>query len=619
MLSTGAPPESKKLFDDHELEHYVHSFIASSDRVRYLLLISLVASILAFMAYWNSLPISWLDTRTEKARIAYRNKLWEDPEKRLEICHKKGRAAAGFLDSCDTVAENLQWVSSRKHGEISLKAHLEKLEQLRVDRNLLVKVPWLGIDFDINDLGAFSGVSFSLLAMTLCFALARQHENLYLCLWKVRKVADREENFSRGDSHANFLYHALAMAQVFTRPPSLARWRRDPWSRWVIQSLLFVPLAVQVLITATNISSFGVARGMSAQAANINMALQITFTILLACYVFPCYFYVRAIDKRWSQAFFTVNPHLRDRAHTSWMDWVKIGRPPGWEFTSDGEGCLYLGQSPEDHGTPAPHKPLAAWRISARERRVSRLASALEIPEQIRKARDDHGNEYRFQPSETDRSLYVLVRVTREGAVQAVAGGKEDTADGTGAEAGFSRPRLLCRDPKRPYLYAVDRACIRRIHPESGKVETLGANPLGGTRSLWPRLPGLALAGDHMLVADYDHRCVWALQWDGSNLRRVWQSRWWWAPAGVVSLDGKIYILEHRALTPVGVLLSCLWPLARVLVVLEPDLSRDLKAERRPFLSVSLHKARICRGFRERAMDWGHTLAAGWASWAHRH
>jgi hypothetical protein len=591
MPEASAELQDKGLSRDRELEQYIHSFTVSSDRVRYLLLISLVASILAFMAYWNSLPINWLDTRTEKARIAFRNELWREPGRRLDICRSQGPAAAEFLDPCEVVAENLPWVIGRKHSEVSLKAHLEKLEQIRVDRALLVRVPWLGIDFDINDLGAFSAISFSLVAMTLCFALARQHENLYLCLWKVRKLAEGDQHPDRGDSEANFLYHALAMAQVFTRPPSLARWHRDPWSRWVVQSLLFIPLAVQLLITLSNAYSFGVAHSMSSWAANLNMALQVIFTLLVASYVLPCYFYVRAIDKRWHHAFFTINPQLRNRTHTSWMDWVKIGPSPSWGLAVGEDGSLYVGQPFNEPS--ALRTPWAAWKIVPGERMISRFANALELPESIRKVRDDEGNEYRFQPSPKNRSVHVLVCVTKEGAVRPVAGGKGGRIDGTGSEAGFSRPRLLLRDPERRCLYAMDGACLRRISPDSGQVETLGIYPLGGPRSLWPRLLGLALDGDRVLAADYDYGCVWEIREDGTPPSQMWQSRKGWAPAGIASSNGKVYILEHRTLTPAVVLLSYLRFSARVWVVSRSAPSQGAKVGPRLLLKLAPRTVRL--------------------------
>lgn len=592
------PPENRTPSLDSEIQQYVQSFTVSSDRVRHLILISIVASVLAFGAYRNSLPIeslpsNWLDTRALKARIAYRNTLWDRPQERIKICRKQGPAAAGFVDPCHLVAENAIWVIARRHGEASLKAHLEKLEHLRAEGNLLVSVPWLGIHFDINDLGAFSAISFFLLSMTLCFAVARQHENLYLCLWKVRRIADREERCHDGESKANFLYHALAMAQVFTRPPTLARWRPHFVSALVVRSLLFVPLLVQSLILASNLSSFKVARDINGRAAALSLGIQILFSLLLLGCTLACCAFSRVSDRRWRHTFFTINPHLRNCARASWMDWMRLGRQPNWGFAVDTTGNLYVGQ-PFDREEPSgSQRSWRAWKLSREDKSLSAVPRPSLLPECVRKVLDEDGSEYRFKPSTADRAILILVRVTGE-HVWPLAGGKEETLDGAGTEAGFSRAQALVHDAKRRCLYAIDGACLRRIDPESREVKTLGGNPLGGQpRSLWPRLLGLCLDGERLLVADYDYGCVRALHCDGSDAGKIWRSRRLWSPAGVAAHGGSVYILEHRSLTVLGTLCGFAGSWARVWSIPAPGPGEGGTAGPRLLLRISRGGARL--------------------------
>jgi hypothetical protein len=578
---------------DHELQQYVQSYTASSDRVRHLILISAVASILALVAFRNSLtidslPSNWLDARAEKARIAVRNKLWNDPESRLKICYERGPEAARFVDSCSEVAENVGWVIGRRHGKDSLKAHLEKLEQLRVERNMLVSVPWLGIYFDINDLGAFSAISLALLSMTLCFSMARQHENLYLCLWKVRRIADREKRDDDGESQANILYHALAMAQVFTRPPTLARWRPRHGGGWAIRFLLVVPLAIQLLIFVSNIQSLPTALSFSPRAIIFSMSVQVLFLLPLIFCTFACFAYSRGSDIRWRDTFFTINPSLRLCTHASWPDWVKLGESPQWGFVHDGEGSLYIEKSFDCAHPLEPEPAWKAWKISIAGENLTQLMHLSEIPRHVRKVVDDVGNEYRFQPSTTDRDISILVRVTKEGTDQPLAGGKKKVIDGVGPQAGFWRPRILVRDAEHRVLYAIDGDCVRQIDPENGEVKTLGGNPLSPKpRPLWPRLLGLAIDGEQLLVADYDHACVLALQLDGKNTREVWQARGRWSPAGVAARDGWVYILEHRAPTLVGALLGNLNYWARVWSIPKADFYSEKQEKGRLLFKIS--------------------------------
>ena len=589
-------PENRWISRDHELEQYVHSFTVSSDRVRRLILISLVASVLTFVAYWNTLPFNWLDARTSMARIAYRNRLWDNPESRLKTCRAmggRGQEAARFVDTCDSVAENVGWVLKRRHSEASLKAHLEKLEQLRAERSLLVKVPWLGVDFDINDLGAFSAISLSLLSMTLCFAMSRQHENLYLCLWKVRRLADREGRDDDGQSEANFLYHALAMAQVFTRPPTLARWRPSFWGRLAVRSLLFVPLAAQLLVTITNAQSFEVARGMNPWAATLSMSIQVLFLLLLIFCTLPCFVYSRASDIRWRETFFAINPRLRSCARTPWFAWTKLCRAPHWGFATDDHGNLYVGQPFDGAGHLGLQRAWTAWKIFPESWEVTRLASVSALPDCVRKVTDkETGVEYRFQPLGVDRAISVLVRVA-EGHVWPIAGGRGETIDGVGPAAGFRSPRALLYDTKRRCLYAIDGACLRRIDPDTGEVRTLGDSPLGGKpRLLWPHLLGLAADGERLLIADYDERCVRALGHDGSYQDGFRRSRGGWSPAGVAVHNGSVYILEHRALMT-GRFLGYIRPWGRIWLFPKPDLAHGQRTEPRLLLKISRRGAKL--------------------------
>ena len=530
------------LSEDHELDQYVQSFTASSDRVRHLIVISAVASVLVFAAYRNSLPGNWWNTRLDKARVAVRNEVWRDPVRRLETCRKSGPQAAEFHESCDEVQETLAWFDKTTHGKVSLEAHLEELEKARVNDLLMVSVPFLGIRFDINDLGAFSAIGLAIICFTLCFAMARQHENLYLSLWRVRRIADREGRYDDGQSKANFLYHALAMAQVFTRPPTLARWRPRGIGRVAIRALLFLPVLVQSLLVISNVRTIESALILNRRATIFSMALQVPLLfVILVSIVASCY-YSRAGDLRWNETFFAINPGLRHLKGSSWLEWMKIAEPPQWLFAADAQGNIVFGNPVNSFARQKDD--WAVW-ILQDDSRVKRVNDPSVLPAMLLKQVDANDNEYRFQPANEDRSCTVLVRIAPDGAVERIAGGKRQIADGQGSEAGFSTIRSLILDSQQN-LYAIDGPCVRRVSPD-GIVTTLGGNPLGYfQRSRWPRLQGLALEGDQLLVADYDYGCVRKMTCDGSRLGIRWRSRGSWSPAGVLVASDTLYVLEQR-------------------------------------------------------------------------
>ncbi len=91
---------------------------------------------------------------------------------------------------------------------------------------MLTSSPIPGVSIDVNDLGVVGGVALVLLTSILVFCVMREHENLYLALYKVRRLCDvPDQDHTHGESAANLLYHRLVMGQVLSSPPTLAQWK----------------------------------------------------------------------------------------------------------------------------------------------------------------------------------------------------------------------------------------------------------------------------------------------------------------------------------------------------------------------------------------------------------
>jgi hypothetical protein len=168
-----------------------------------------------------------------------------------------------------------------------------------------------------------AGLTFVLLFILLLFSLMRHHENLYLALYKVRRLAKDDDSMAHGESKANFLYHALAMGQVLYSPPTLARWGAR-WQQALMYVLLFIPFLLETYITATNWSS-----RLLAQQYNLDAYIpaQVGLCILLLSFAIGCLIYSKAASDRWETAFFHVNPARRVIAQPPWHSWVHIHLP----------------------------------------------------------------------------------------------------------------------------------------------------------------------------------------------------------------------------------------------------------------------------------------------------
>jgi hypothetical protein len=86
-------PENSKLtewIDTFEMKALADAYVDSANRSRYVILVMIVASVLAFIAYWNSRPSSYIHERMQTARYAYKHMVFElidlDPLSADSLC-----------------------------------------------------------------------------------------------------------------------------------------------------------------------------------------------------------------------------------------------------------------------------------------------------------------------------------------------------------------------------------------------------------------------------------------------------------------------------------------------------------------------------------------------------
>jgi hypothetical protein len=94
-----------------DLRAMADAFVGSSRRSRYVIMVLVFASILIFIAYWNSRQSSWISCRLPVSREAYRIMTGEHSDDSLEGMTEKERELyknarglkehRGYLDSAD--------------------------------------------------------------------------------------------------------------------------------------------------------------------------------------------------------------------------------------------------------------------------------------------------------------------------------------------------------------------------------------------------------------------------------------------------------------------------------------------------------------------------------------
>jgi hypothetical protein len=102
------------------------------------------------------------------------------------------------------------------YSKADLAHQISLLERARVENALLIKIPVLGIAFDVNNLALISAAAFSILFFLLQFNLARERKNLILVFHMAKDLGINKMT----------LYQMLSMRMVLVIPKSVDEYGR---------------------------------------------------------------------------------------------------------------------------------------------------------------------------------------------------------------------------------------------------------------------------------------------------------------------------------------------------------------------------------------------------------
>jgi hypothetical protein len=256
--------------------------------------------IVIFIGFWNSSSNSWTRSRLELARISQKAELWKNNVTTIP---------EGITQ--DDFNKAQEWMKRKKYTEDELIRCINQYEKNLNDHVRVLQMPILGLAFDINDLGILGGIWLALILLWLIYCIIRQHENLRLCVWKIRKLAENEE-IGPG-SKANFLYHALAMTQVLTCPPTLAEGSKAndlirKFFRIITKIIFTVPLITHLMLFIFDMRTFEVAKILNETAAVNGRMIQIITLSFNFILISLCIYKSRNMDKTWNRVFNEIKP-----------------------------------------------------------------------------------------------------------------------------------------------------------------------------------------------------------------------------------------------------------------------------------------------------------------------
>jgi hypothetical protein len=253
-----------------ELRDFIDATVGSARRTRTLMTILVVACVLAFAGFLNSLPSSWMLQRIQVAG---------DPASPY---------VAGKL-GIEPTADDPRYQAL--HGA---------LVRSWVDNAMSIDVPFFGVAFDINDLGLLGGISFVTILLLMRFSLRTEISSLRLAF----KAAAQD---AQGDSRQlERFYDLLAAQQVFTLPhigvEPIGWVARRPWILRVMPKLTcFLPLAVYSLVAVNDYLSQDVANAINPLHTRILLVYTGVLWGLIAVLSTWCYMRLMEIDRIWDE------------------------------------------------------------------------------------------------------------------------------------------------------------------------------------------------------------------------------------------------------------------------------------------------------------------------------
>jgi len=165
----------------------------------------------------------------------------------------------------------------------------ESLEKTDVD-NFIIRAPFLGFTFDVNDLGIIASIGFLMILTLYRFFLARELENLGLSF---------NEAKSMGFAELYKFYTLLMMRQVFTIPQSD---NKSPsyFRQHVPKMLTWLPVLILVLIVVDDLSTFSIGTDINNLHAVLSVGCGIFGTAWCIWLALTITLRLRTMDRTWS-------------------------------------------------------------------------------------------------------------------------------------------------------------------------------------------------------------------------------------------------------------------------------------------------------------------------------
>jgi hypothetical protein len=308
---TGAPEQTST----NDIKQYIEAATDATERSRRVLIILITASVLTLIATWNSRKASWFDERYNLVNAASHLFTKEKPTRRIfldDYCifapHNKGNPDLDKRIDLYQRADKYLTEQNITDGELVIKT-VEGLKRQQLEHVAMVRMPFFGVGFDINDIGIFAGFTFAVVLLWFRFSLLREVNNLRLTFFEARRRDEGKGKTGGGHDQLKFCYAMLAMRQVLTTPkmwpqdkPAFFTGTRTVFWIVISRGLLLLPLAAQFLVIRNDINSDDLGRIVSPDNTDLVFWASRISLVIIIVLLFLCYQLVYKASKTWKEA-----------------------------------------------------------------------------------------------------------------------------------------------------------------------------------------------------------------------------------------------------------------------------------------------------------------------------
>ena len=208
----------------------------TTKNLRFQILILGIAAIMAFCGAWNSFKFGWFQSRVY---------VYQDTMKWYDNLNSGNPPSNLTNEETKHFKKCLEVFNINKPSKSIIESELINYQQARTENIVLIKIPFLGICFDINDLGLFCGICFTLLYYLIFYTLLQRHYLINSTLVLIKTIKDVKER--RNAYFVLLTNQILSMEKLDLRGYSILR--LTPRLFYIIPVLVYIGILFYDLFT----------------------------------------------------------------------------------------------------------------------------------------------------------------------------------------------------------------------------------------------------------------------------------------------------------------------------------------------------------------------------------